>query len=54
MRIGDEPVTGRLQFYEEVWRRRPGDDIDLKVLREGHIESVTVTSGDAEKFFSIG
>ncbi len=53
VRIGEEPVTGRLQLYEEIWRRKPGDDIDLKVLRDGHIEKVTVTSGDAEEFFSI-
>jgi S1-C subfamily serine protease len=53
VRVGDEAVTGRLQLYEAIWRRRPGDDIDLKVLRDGHVESVTVTSGDAEEFFSI-
>ncbi|MFN2374979.1 MAG: S1C family serine protease [Candidatus Binatia bacterium] len=53
VRIGEEPITGRLQLYEEIWRRKPGDDIDLKVLREGHIESVTITTGDAEEFFSI-
>lgn len=54
VRIGDEPVTGRLQFYERIWRNKPGDEIELKVLREGHIQKVTVTSGDAEEFFSIG
>ena len=53
VRIGEEPVTGRLQLYEAIWRRKPGDDIDLKVLRDGHLESVTVTSGDAEEFFSV-
>lgn len=53
VRVGEQPVTGRLQLYEEIWRNRPGDDIDLKVLRDGHIEKVTVTSGDAEEFFGI-
>jgi S1-C subfamily serine protease len=53
VRIGEQPITGRLQLYEEIWRRKPGDDIDLEVLRNGHIESVVVTSGDAEKFFSV-
>lgn len=53
VRIGEEAVTGRLQLYEAIWRRKPGDPIDLKVLRDGHIENVTITSGDAEKFFSI-
>jgi S1-C subfamily serine protease len=52
VRVGEEPVTGRLQLYEQIWRRRPGDDIDLKVLRDGHIENITITSGDAEEFFS--
>ncbi|HEY2776072.1 MAG TPA: S1C family serine protease [Candidatus Binatia bacterium] len=54
VRVGEEPVTGRLQLYEEIWKCKPGDDIDLKVLRDGHIESVVVTSGDAEKFFGVG
>ena len=53
VRIGEEAVTGRLQLYEAIWRRKPGDSIDLKVLRDGHIENVTVNSGDAEEFFSI-
>jgi len=53
VRIDEEPITGRLQLYEAIWRRKPGDVIDLKVLREGHIESVVVTSGDAEEFFSV-
>jgi S1-C subfamily serine protease len=53
VRIGEEPVTGRLQLYEAIWRRKPGDVIDLKVLREGHLEDVVVTSGDAEEFFAI-
>jgi S1-C subfamily serine protease len=53
VRIGEEPITGRLQLYEQIWKRKPGDDIDLKVLRDGHIENVTVTSGDAEEFFSV-
>jgi putative serine protease PepD len=53
VRIGDQAVTGRLQLYEAIWSNRPGDDIDLKVLRDGHLQKVTVTSGDAEEFFSI-
>jgi len=53
VRIDEEPVTGRLQLYEAIWRRKPGDTIDLKVLRDGHIENVAVTSGDAEEFFSV-
>lgn len=53
VRIGEEQVTGRLQLYEAIWRHRPGDAIDLRVLRDGRIENVTVTSGDAEEFFAI-
>ena len=50
--VGDKPVTGRLSFYEDLWCRRPGDDIDLKVMRNGRLRPVTVTTGDAEAFFS--
>jgi serine protease Do len=53
VRIDEQPVTGRLQLYEAIWKRKPGDVIDLRVLREGQIESVAVKSGDAEEFFSL-
>lgn len=53
VRIGEEAVTGRLQLYEAIWKRKPGDDIALQVLREAELVDVTVTSGDAEEFFSI-
>lgn len=53
VRIGEEPITGRLQLYEAIWRHKPGDTIELKVLREGHIRSIVITSGDAEEFFAV-
>ena len=53
VRVDEEPVTGRLQLYEAIWRRKPGESIELRVMREGHMATVTVTSGDAEEFFAI-
>lgn len=53
VRIGEEQVIGRLQLYEAIWRHKPGDDIVLKVLREGRIHDITIATGDAEEFFSI-
>ena len=51
--VNDESITGRLQLYEAIWRHKPGDEITLKVLREGRLEDIKITSGDAEEFFSI-
>lgn len=53
VRVDEEQVTGRHQLYEAIWRRKPGETLELKVFRDGRIASVTVTGGDAEEFFSI-
>ncbi len=53
VRIDEEQVTGRLQLYEAIWRRKPGENITLKVFREGRIEDIVITGGDAEEFFAI-
>ncbi len=52
IRIDEIQVTGRLQLYKELWKRRPGEAVQLKVFRAGQLSDVTVNTGDAEEFFA--
>ncbi len=49
--IDGEPVVSRSQLYQELWSRKPGDDVKLSVSRDGALETVTVVGGDVEDFF---
>ncbi len=48
---GDE-VRDRRTFYELLWRRRPGDEVTLRVFRGRQEQTVRVASGDVEEFFA--
>ncbi len=52
IRIDDLQVTGRLQLYRELWKRDPGEVVQLKVFRGGQLKDVAVNTGDAENFFA--
>lgn len=41
----------RRDFYEELWKKRAGDKIVLKVLREEQVMVVEVVSGSCEEFY---
>jgi len=48
---GDE-VRDRRTFYQLLWRRRPGDEVTLRVFRGRQEQTVRVASGDVEEFFA--
>jgi len=48
---GDE-VRDRRTFYHLLWRRRPGDEVTLRVFRGRQVQTVRVASGDVEEFFA--
>ena len=48
---GDE-VRDRRTFYQLLWRRRPGDEVTLRVFRGRQVQTVRVASGDVEEFFA--
>ena len=50
--LGGETITSQADFYMRLWSRgAPGVEIPLAVLRGGKIQSVTVTSGDRERYY---
>ena len=48
---GDE-VRDRRTFYQLLWRRRPGDEVTLRVFRGRQEQTVRVASGNVEEFFA--
>ena len=48
---GDE-VRDRRTFYQILWRRRPGDEVTLRVFRGRQEQTVRVASGNVEEFFA--
>jgi serine protease Do len=50
--IDGQDVGDRRSLYRRLWTHRPGDAVTLKIFRGRETRSVTVASGDVEKFFS--
>jgi S1-C subfamily serine protease len=50
--LGGERIKDQAEFYTRLWSRgAPGVRIPLEVLRDGRIQSVTVTSGDRDSYY---
>ena len=50
--VGGKDVADRRSLYQLLWAHRPGDAVSLKIFRGRETRTVTVASGDVEKFFS--
>ena len=50
--IDGQDIGDRRSLYRRLWTRRPGEPVTLKIFRGRETHSVTVASGDVEKFFS--
>jgi len=50
--IDGQPVGERRQLYQQLWVRRPGDVIELRLFRDNQVHRLTVPAGDAEEFFA--
>jgi S1-C subfamily serine protease len=50
--VGGRDVSDRRSLYHLVWTHRPGDQVTLKVFRGRELLTVTVASGNVEKFFA--
>lgn len=44
-------VSNLRELYVALWRKTPGDTLDLQVLRESSIHVVEVTAGDRQEFY---
>jgi S1-C subfamily serine protease len=49
--IEGQDVGDRRSLYRLLWAHRPGDPVTLKIFRGREMRTVTVASGDVEKFF---
>ena len=49
--VNGVPVTGRAEFYEQVWRGRAGDAIALSIVRDAALRVVSVRSVDRRQLF---
>jgi len=52
VRVDQVPVSRRLQVYEQIWMRKPGEIVEVEIDREGSLATLDVEAGDAEEFFS--
>jgi serine protease Do len=50
--IDEQPVQSRRAFYERLWAHRAGDEVRLRVSRDGASRSVVVASANVEEFFA--
>jgi len=50
--IDGEDVGDRRSLYRRLWTHPAGDPVTLKIFRGRETKTVTVASGDVEKFFS--
>jgi S1-C subfamily serine protease len=49
--VDGRDVDDRRSLYRLLWTRRPGDPVTLQIFRSRETRTVTVASGDVEKFF---
>jgi S1-C subfamily serine protease len=50
--IDEREVASRRELYEQLWSRRPGERVVLRVYRNGELVTLEVTAGDVEEFFA--
>jgi serine protease Do len=48
IKVGSQTVTNRFDVKRALWNARPGDKVDLKVLREGKLMNVALKLSGAE------
>jgi S1-C subfamily serine protease len=49
--LGGRPVSSLRELYRDIWRRAPGEAIDVQVLRDSRIHSIEIVTADREAFF---
>jgi S1-C subfamily serine protease len=49
--VDGRDVGDRRSLYRQLWTHQPGEPVTLKIFRGREMQTVTVASGDVEKFF---
>ena len=50
--IDGEQVHDRRSLYERIWRRQPGDTVNLRVFRNSAVREIDVVTDTIEKYFA--
>jgi S1-C subfamily serine protease len=50
--VDGQEVLDRRMLYRLLWAHRPGEPVDLRIVRGKDQRTVTVASGDVERFFA--
>lgn len=45
-------IGHRQELYDALWSSAPGAELEFRIFREAGVQQVTITSGDAERFFA--
>ncbi|HEX9880086.1 MAG TPA: S1C family serine protease, partial [Candidatus Binatia bacterium] len=51
LRVEDKRVQSRPELYREIWKKRPGEMISFRVLRDEESIIVSVIAGDRREFY---
>jgi S1-C subfamily serine protease len=49
--VDQKEVSSRPELYREIWKRRPGERISLRILRDDGSLTVEVVGGDRSEFY---
>ena len=49
--VGSVSVGSRRDLYEELWKRKAGEVVRFRILRDGALMTLQVISGDREAFY---
>lgn len=49
--LDTEEITTRRDFYQALWRHRPGERVSFEVMRENELKRLEITGGDRADFY---
>ena len=51
LRVDEKRVQSRTELYREIWKKRPGEKVSFRVLRDEESINVAVIGGDRREFY---
>ncbi len=51
LQVEEKKVQSRTELYREIWKKRPGERISFRILRDEEFLNLAVTSGDRHEFY---
>jgi S1-C subfamily serine protease len=50
--VDGREIGQRQELYEALWSSPPGQQVEFRIFREAGVRQISVTAGDAERFFA--